>query len=69
MATDNFHKDGSRYDSDVFKGKEKELMDSVNLILNTYFMQQIKNLQKHSVGLFEKIYQVQFEEMPIDPHL
>ncbi|KAJ3273763.1 Dynamin-like GTPase that mediates homotypic ER fusion [Terramyces sp. JEL0728] len=50
----SFDKDAQRYHTDTYKAKRTEFIEKMHSSLHVYFLQQLRNLHKKCIGLFQK---------------
>ncbi|KAJ3187356.1 Dynamin-like GTPase that mediates homotypic ER fusion [Gaertneriomyces sp. JEL0708] len=54
QALEAFDKDASRYNKDVYQKKRGEFIDKMSKVLQVYFVQQLRNLHKRALALFQQ---------------
>ncbi|KAJ3024040.1 Dynamin-like GTPase that mediates homotypic ER fusion [Thoreauomyces humboldtii] len=54
VALEAFDKDGSRYNKEVYQKKRGEFKDKMSATLHVYFVQQLRNLHKRALQLFNE---------------
>ncbi|KAJ3258360.1 Dynamin-like GTPase that mediates homotypic ER fusion [Boothiomyces macroporosus] len=54
IISTSFDKDAQRYHSETYKAKRLEFIEKMHSSLHVYFLQQLRNLHKKCIGLFQK---------------
>ena len=53
-SIDLFDKDAKRYHADTYKSKRSDFLEKLHTFLHVLFLEQLRNIHKHSVKLFNK---------------